>query len=112
MQAGQLRDRVTFALRSSGTDEFGNGEGDFADQFTVWARVQYLRGGEDVMAARLQGNQPVVITVRASTDTRRITTDWRATDERDATRVFNVRSASPGERRDSIDLLCQSGVPV
>jgi head-tail adaptor len=64
------------------------------------------------MAARLEGNQPVVITVRASSDTRRITTDWRAVDARDASHVFNVRSTSPGERRDYIDILCQLGVAV
>lgn len=112
MQAGQLRGRITFAVRSTGVDEYGNGESAFVDQFTVAARVQFLRGGENVMAERLQGNQPVVITVRASSDTRQITTDWRATDAHDPELVYNVRSASPGERRDYIDLLCQVGVPA
>lgn len=112
MQAGKLRDRVTFAKRQASSDEYGNDESTFVDQFTVAAEVIYLQGGEQVMAARLDGRQPVVLTVRASTQTRLIETDWRATDARDAERVFNVRSIKPSERRDHIDVLCEAGVAV
>jgi len=112
MQAGTLRDRVTFAQRSTVGDEYGNNEGDFVDQFTVAARVQYLRGGESVMADRLEGKQPVVLTIRMSAQAKRIETDWRATDARNEDRVFNVRSISPSERNDQLDILCETGVAV
>jgi hypothetical protein len=77
----------------------------------VFARRQFVRGGEDVMAARLEGRQPVVLTVRKSTDTDDITTDWRATDARTGA-VYNIRTVQPSEDRAWIDLLCESGVAV
>jgi len=108
IRAGQLRDRITFEERRDQADDgFGNVLTAFEEQFTVWARKQYLRGGENVMASRLEGNQPVVITVRRSSDTLRITTDWRA---RQGDDVLNIRSVTPAESRDAIDLLCERGV--
>lgn len=107
--AGQLRERVTFAKRTIVDDGYGNTAGPFADQFTVWARMQFLRGGEEIMASRLGGKQPVVITVRHSPDAEQIATDWHvrnaATGE-----VYNVRSVTPDERRAFIDILCERGV--
>lgn len=113
MQAGQLKDRVTFSVRASTGDEYGNPTtGGFVDQFTVYARVQYLRGSEPVVAARLQGVQPVVVTVRRTPETDQIKADWRIVDVNDASRVFNIRSVTPGDDRDLIDLLCEAGVAV
>lgn len=110
MRAGQLRERVTFAVRGTGADDgYGNTLGAWSDQFTVSARVKPLRGGETVLADRLAGRQPVVITVRRSDSTATITPDWRAEDARSGT-VYNIRAVTPGERHDLIDLLAESGV--
>jgi len=112
MQIGELRDRVTFAQPASVSDEYGNEESGFADQFTVAANVLYVRGGEQVMAARLEGRQPVVLTIRSSSDSVRIAPGWKATDARDASRIFNIRSIQPSDRKDYTELLCGMGVAV
>ena len=48
------------------------------DRFTLWCHVQYLRGSEAVMQARLVSKSPAILTVRASAETRAITSEWRA----------------------------------
>lgn len=108
--AGELRDRVTFEERIIESDEMGGTQGTFSEQFTIAARIRYRFGGEQVMAARLAGRQPAIITVRQSSDTLRITTDWRARDIRTGD-IFNVRSvADPDGKRHDLDLLCEKGV--
>jgi len=103
--AGALRDRITFQKR--GNDANGDPLGDWADQFTVWAQLVYLKGSEPVMAQRLQGVQPVVIVVRESANTRLVGTAWRAVDARTGA-AFNITSASPAKDRGFIDILAQS----
>lgn len=111
--SGQLRERMTFALRTAGADDgYGNFEAAWADQFTAAARIMPLKGGEDVMANRLAGTQPVIITVRSSSDSRLIAPNWKATDARAGT-VYNIRSiANMDEKNGYLDLLATAGVPV
>ena len=61
------------------------------------------------MARRLQGRHTQVITLRASSQTRQITAEWRLVDARDGT-VFNVRDVTPETDRTWISLLCERGV--
>lgn len=116
--AGQLRERITFSRRADLSDSsppgdgYGNFDGDWQDQFTVWARCAPARGAESIQAARLAGRQPVVITVWSSSDTRQVRPEWRATDARSGT-IYNVRSiANPDERRQFLDMECDAGVAV
>ncbi|EJW12737.1 hypothetical protein A33M_1707 [Rhodovulum sp. PH10] len=109
MPAGDLRERVRFEARAVGDDGYGNVRADWIERFSVSARIVSLRGGESVIAARLQGTQPVVITVRAEARTRAIATDWRAVDARRGT-VYAIRGAVEREGRDYIDLTCEAGV--
>lgn len=115
MSAGKLTERYTFAKRtdtstdSPAGDGYGNFEGSWSDQFTVWAERTFLRGGEDVLAARLEGRQPIILRIRRSSDTEQITTDWRATDTR-RSKVYNIRTVSETPDRQWIDLLVESGV--
>ena len=110
MPAGELRERVTFSERALTSDGYGNSLGDWADQFTVAARIRPRLGGEEVMAARLSGRNLATITVRYSSDTAEITTDWRAVDTRTGD-VWNVRSVvNPDERKRYIDVLAERGV--
>lgn len=114
--SGQLRHRLAFDCRPAIDDGAGNTEGDFEQQFVVSAEVVARFGGETVMASRLSGRQPFTITVRQSSDTRRVTTDWRARDVRsnpDASKhtVYNIRSITdPDDRRAWLELLCETGV--
>jgi SPP1 family predicted phage head-tail adaptor len=109
MTAGPLRQRFAFDERVIDADGYGNERGTWVERFRVWAQRMMLRGGEDVLAARLEGRAPAVIVVRATTDARRVTTDWRARDLRSG-QVFNVRAVTPRERRDYLDFLCETGV--
>lgn len=110
MRAGTLRERVTLQKRSvQANDGYGNTLSDFADQFSVDARIAPLKGGETVLAARLTGTQPVVVTVRRSSSTVLIDTDWRLVDARAGT-IYNIRAVTPDEKKRHIDLLCEAGV--
>lgn len=109
--AGRLSERIAFDAVTTAADGYGGTIEGFAEQFVVWAGRKFLRGGEGVQAARLEGRQPVILTIRASSQTRVITTDWRARDTRSAT-VYNIRSVEPSEDRAFLDLLCESGVAV
>lgn len=106
ISAGELRDRVAFDAETTGDDGYGNTVTGYAEQFIVSAKIRYLRGSEPVIAQRLQGVQPVVITVRASDDTNGIAPSWRVRDVRGAA-VFNIRSVTPSDDRHDIDLLCE-----
>lgn len=112
-RAGELRHRVGFFKRPEVSDGYGNNEGEFPDEpeFEVSAKVQARFGGEAVLAARLQGQQTVTITVRQSSLTERITTDWRAQDMREGT-IWNIRSGpvDPDDSGAYYEFLCQSGV--
>lgn len=108
--AGSLRERVRFESPTPQDDDYGNSVEGWTDEFTVAAQIKPLKGGENVMAARLGGVQPVVIIVRSSSQTRQISTDWRVVDARKGT-VFNVRSiANMDERNRFLDIIAQAGV--
>jgi len=112
LDAGDLHYRVNCQEKVGGADELGNlvpSAGDWKTQFSVRAAYRHLRGGESVIAARLEGHHTQVITVRASSQTRQITTDWRLVDARDGT-VFNVRDVTAETDRQWISLLCERGV--
>ncbi len=112
--AGQLHERIAFDSREPvdpAEPDSGNTEGDFAERFVLWAwaRARYLRGTEAVMASRLEGRQPAIITVRASSLSRQITTDWRARDTRTGI-AYAIRGITPTEDRAFFDILAESGV--
>ncbi|EPE98611.1 head-tail adaptor protein [Rhizobium grahamii] len=109
MGAGALKERVSFAVRSQQDDGYGNTVSGFAEQFQDAAEYTHLRGGETVIAARLENKHPQVIRVRASTATRQVTPDWRITDVRTAIQ-YAVRDVTASTDRKWIDFLCERGV--
>ena len=72
-----LDHRATFSVRQVVDDDMGGTQSTWIPQFTVWAAVKYLRGGESIMQARLASRNPVVIEIRNSADARRITSEWQ-----------------------------------
>lgn len=114
--AGDLRERIAFDKRETSSDGGGGTTTSWSEQFTVWGGFTHLRGGETVLAGRLEGRHTLVIRVRASTNTRLITSDWRARDARRGTefaiRDVTLEPMDAGGRpaRGYIDLLCESGV--
>lgn len=114
--AGDLRSKVRLEKRGIVDDGFGNPvAGDWEAQFTRSAYIGPLKGGESVIAARLEGRQPAVIVLRYSALTRTITNEWRAVEIRqDGTEViYAIADARDMEnRRRHITLLCEAGIPA
>lgn len=107
--AGDMRERIRLDARVASDDGFGNSVADWAPQFSRAAAYLMKPGSESVQAARLQGQQPVTIIVRFDPDTQRITSEWRATDERTG-EVFAIRAAADMDRRRQwITMVCVAG---
>ena len=111
MQAGDLHYRVAFARRVDVDDGYGNTKGAWLEQFQCRAAYRQLRGGESVMAGRLEGRHTQIITVRSSSHTRQIGTDWRVRDVRTGDE-FNIRDVTHETDRQWISLLVERGVAV
>lgn len=109
MTSGNLKHRFRFEQRSDVDDGYGNTKGAWVAVFTYAAGRRFLRGGETVQAARLEGRQPVVLTIRSSAASRAVTTDWRCVDARTG-EIYNIRTVNPTEDRKYIDFICESGV--
>lgn len=112
MRAGELTERFRFERRrdtSPEGDGFGNFEAEWQLQFIVAAKLRFRRGGEDVLAARLAGAQPAILTIRASRQAREITSDWRCIDTRTRD-AFNIRDIVLTPDRRAIEMLIERGV--
>lgn len=120
--AGDLVERVAFDRRETSDDGFGNQVESWSQRLTCYAGFTALRGGESVIAGRLEGRQPIIVRVRASSATRQIGPDWRMRNlragqwEADAGGsywtgpVYAVRSIIPTPDRQWLDVLVESGV--
>jgi len=102
--AGDLIHSVAFGKRVEQGDEFGNTQGPFAEQFSCRAAYLHLKGGESVLAARLEGKHSQVIRVRFNSNTRQITADWYVKDKR-TDMLFAVSDVTPSENRQFVDVL-------
>ncbi|PKA40449.1 head-tail adaptor protein [Rhizobium sullae] len=109
--AGTLRERVSFSVRNEQDDGYGNVASGWVEQFQDAASYTHLRGGETIIAARLENRHPVVIRVRASTKTRSVTADWKLTDKRTGVE-YAIRDVTHDVERAYIDFLCESGVAI
>lgn len=107
--SGQLHYQVALLKREQVDDGQGNTEGKFVEQFQTRAEFIHLRGGESVLAGRLQGKHTQVIRVRNSANTRLISTDWMLRDVRTG-KSFNIRDIEHEVNRQFISLTCESGV--
>lgn len=77
MKTGDLKKRATLRAPVEDRDADGQIVQSFADRGVVWAHLRPLRGGEAVMQARMQSRSPAIVTVRRSTITTPITSEWR-----------------------------------
>lgn len=109
MRAAELSERFSFEKREAlAGDAYGVAEGQWIEQFTCAAKKIPLRRGESVIASRLAGVQPYVLTIRASNQSRLIQTNWRARDARTG-KEYNIRTVEPSPDRARIDLLVEEG---
>lgn len=109
--AGDLNRRLTFTCRAAKDDGYGNVQsGEFEPAFSLSAAVVPLKGGEQVIASRLAGMQPVVIKVRWCRQSRLIGSGWQAVDARSG-ETFDITSAADMDgKRMFIDILATSGL--
>ncbi|MBL0374031.1 phage head closure protein [Rhizobium sp. KVB221] len=109
MAVGNLYYKIAAYTRMPTDDGLGNTVSEWDEQFQCRAAYHHLRGGESVMAARLQGKHTQIISVRSSSQTRQITTDWQVRDVR-TDDVFNIRDVTHETDRAWISLLVEKGV--
>lgn len=108
--AGALSQVVAFQVRSEADDGYGNPvTGDFTTQFHEPCRLQPLKGGEPVLAARLTKVQPYVLRVRSSARTRRVGVDWRAVNTRTGA-IYNIKTVTNVDERGAyLDMMVVEG---
>ena len=82
MSTGSLRERVTFSAYVRTEDQWGDVTETWVDQFQAAASIEYMRGSETVIAARLTARQPAILTIRNHTAARGIKPDWRVRNTR------------------------------
>jgi SPP1 family predicted phage head-tail adaptor len=109
MAAGALKERVSFAVRNEQDDGYGNTVAGWVEQFQDAAEFVHLRGGETVIAARLENRHPQIVRVRAHTSTRRVTADWRIKDVRTGYE-YAIRDVTATTDNKWIEILCERGV--
>lgn len=107
--AGPLFERIAFDERQPADDGYGNTIADWQEQFTYQAALLPLRGGETILAAQLEGRATLILQVRRSDQTERITTFWRARNVRSGVQ-YNIRQVTQDPDRSRIELLCEYGV--
>lgn len=111
MRAGGLDQSITIQRYIGVDDGYGNIIGTWVDQFTVWAGIQFMRGSETVIAARLSARQPAIMTVRNSAQARGILPSDRAKNAHTG-ELFNIRE-QPRESRDHrgyLEMMIEAGV--
>ncbi len=69
------------------------------ERFRAWAKVLPLRGGEQVMQARLAARTPAIVTIHSSERARSVNAKWRV---RVAGRLYDLKE----EPREDMDASC------
>jgi head-tail adaptor len=110
-----LRTRVHLQSRGLVDDGFGNmlPGGEFSTVYTVWANLHALKGSETVIAARLAGRQPYLMTVRQSSDTRLVNESWRVVEKEQPDRIYAITAPAtdPDGKRAWHEFLLVLGEP-
>jgi head-tail adaptor len=111
MAIGILLERIRFEKRGQADDGLGNVQaGAFAEVYTCAAEIKPKLGSETVMASRLSGSQPMLITVRMCAAIIDIAADWRIVDVRKKT-LYDIKAFSnPDMKRQYLEILAVSGV--
>lgn len=115
MQSGDLIHSVAFDAPTRADDGHGGTETGWGlpeNAVQVRAHFRWLRGSEPVIAARLAGRQPVVVSVRSSAATRAVTPAWRMRDLHSGV-IYNIRTGPvPSDDRIWLEFTCESGVAI
>lgn len=114
MPAGPMRQLLAWERREDVNPDFpedyGNTQSAFVEQFRMHAQRRAMRGGESVMASRLDGTQPYILTIRQCDMARRIRTDWQARDVRSGQELQVKSIVDPTDRGAVLDIMVVDGV--
>ncbi len=107
MTAGDLNRRASFHCPIKDTDGDGNPILSYPEVFKAWVKLVPLRGGESVMASRMASRSPAIVTFRASTQARQVTSEWQLVI---GGRVYEVKE-DPRETQDRayFEMLVEGG---
>ncbi|MGM4906259.1 phage head closure protein [Tardiphaga sp. 866_E4_N2_1] len=108
--SGSLRHRIVFDCREEAEDDYGNTQSGWVEKFAVWAEVKPKLGGETILAARLQSQNAVNITVRQNSKTILVQPDWRVRDVREGKEYAIKSIIDPDDGGAWLEMLCQIGV--
>jgi head-tail adaptor len=108
--AGRLEERVAFDKREEVEDEYGNMVAGWIEQFQDRAAFIHRTGSESVMAAKLEGREPMQVRLRMSANARLIDTDWQMRDLHDSGKPYNIRDVVWNTNRAVVDLMVEGGV--
>lgn len=109
MRQIRLHENYIFYKRVETADDgYGNILSDWVEQFRARGERRYDKGGESVIAARLQGVQPVKIIIRTSASSALVCEDWKVVDANSGT-SYNIMAKTELPRRQYFELLCKSG---
>lgn len=98
--------RATFQQPVESRDDDGQIVQGHEDQFIDRVNIRFLRGGERVMAERLESRTPVIIAIRNSLRARQITSEWRALIDG---RIYEMKEdPRPTENRRDLEILAET----
>jgi head-tail adaptor len=109
LSAGTMYHAFTFDELIASPDGYGGVKTQWTERFTTRAMLMNLRGSERVISARLEGVQPVVVKIRASTAASAVNPAWRMRDAR-SDRVYNVRSIVLSDDRRFLEITADSSL--
>lgn len=98
--AGKMKWRVRFDKQVPIESQGGGALSPWVTQFTRWAEIRPLKGGEDVQGQRLIGTQPALIFVFSDSQTRLVDPSWRAVELLNGKPIhyFALKTAADMER--------------
>lgn len=67
---------VFFSPSEGQRSETGGSKSGLSEEFSAWAAVRFLRGGESVLASRMQGRRPAILIMRKRRLLDQIQLDW------------------------------------
>lgn len=108
INAGQMDRLISLQWREyTGEDDiYGSPIYNEGERTGVWARIQPLKGSETIIAARLTGIQPVVVTIAWEPELSTMTSSWTLKDE--AGVPYDIKSvANMDEKRQFIEILAE-----
>lgn len=107
MRAGDLTKRASFRRPIEARDTNGNPIQGYPEAFKAWVNLKPLRGGESVMASRMQSRAPAIVTFRSSSQAREVTSDWQVVIDG---RIYEAKE-DPRETQDRayLEMLVEAG---